>query len=121
MGAMAGPWGALAGAVGGLAVGLIKLDADRKDQRAHEKSIEALKPKTETQRRAMRIYENVSSTGVNMDRYSRISGAGGETEGVDQTNMLLEKISGQLSEQREIVMSGNKVGTAVAVGNYKQS
>jgi hypothetical protein len=118
-GAMFGPWGALIGGVAGLAMSGMKALDEMKAKQAHEASIEAIKPKNETQRRAMRLYSNMASTDEAISRYSTISGAGGE--GTDKTNMLLEKISGQLSEQRDIVMSGNKVGTAVAVGNYQQA
>ena len=119
MGAMAGPWGALIGGVAGLGMGLAQMHKENQARRAHEESIEALKPKNATQRRAARLYGNMAETDAEMARYLSISGAGGNG-GVEETNSLLKTISGQLSEQREIVMSGNKVGTAVATGNYQQ-
>jgi hypothetical protein len=119
IGSMAGPWGALIGGIGGLAVSGIKIMNEMKAQRINEDSFKALQPKNETQRRAMRLYSNMASTDETMSRYSSISGAG--SEGVDKTNMILEKISGQLSEQRDFVVSGNKLGSIVGGTIYNQS
>ena len=70
-------------------------------------------------KRAQRIYSNLSETNADVARYTSISG--GEVSGNEKTNELLQKISSQLSEKRDIVMSGNKVGSAIAVGDYKQA
>ena len=119
MGAIAGPIGAAIGGVVGLAMGLNDISKEKQRLKKEQEFTESLQPKTAAQRRAARIYGNMAETDAEMARYSAISGAGGNG-GVEETNSLLKTISGQLSEQREIVMSGNKVGTAVATGNYQQ-
>lgn len=119
MGAIAGPIGAAIGGAVGLAMGLNDISKEKQRLKKEQEFTESLQPKTAAQRRAARIYGNMAETNAEMARYSAISGAGGNG-GVEETNSLLKTISGQLSEQREIVMSGNKVGTAVATGNYQQ-
>jgi len=117
IGSMFGPMGALAGAGVGLVGSGISAIIDSYEKDTIESSNKKIMS-SDASKRAQRIYSNLNKTQNEADRYTSISGGG--AEGSEKTNTLLEKISGQLSEQRDIVMSGNKVGTAVAVGNYRQ-
>jgi len=118
MGSILGPWGALIGAGAGLAVSGIGALMQNSTKSGIESS-ESRLMNNAASKRAQRIYSNLSETNAEVSRYTSISG--GVAEGNEKTNALLEKISSQLAEKRDIVMSGNKVGSAIAVGDYKQA
>jgi len=114
MGAMLGPWGALAGAL----IGGAKSYYDSSIQENENKRQKQISNSPASQA-ARRIEERLNKTNTMDARYESLTGHTTDS-GVEKSNELLEKISGQLSEQRDIVMSGNKVGSAIAVGNYQQ-
>jgi hypothetical protein len=118
LGSIFGPMGALAGAGVGLAAsGISSMMSSDKDRMARAQ--EASYVNNSSVQRAQRIYSNLGSTNADTLRYSSISG--GVAEGNEKTNELLQQLVTSVSQNRDIVMSGNKVGTAVAMGNYRQA
>ena len=113
MGSMLGPWGALAGAGIGLAMSGISAYKQNQEQERYQSLVNAPESKA-----FKRMQNRLTSTNKEDARYESLTGHAGS--GTERTNELLENINTQLSTQRDIIMSGNKVGSAVAVGNYQQ-
>ena len=114
MGSMLGPMGALAGAGIGLAISGISAYKQNQEQERYQSLVNTPESKA-----FKRMQNRLTSTNKEDARYESLTGHTGEGS-TQRTNELLENINTQLSTQRDIVMSGNKVGSAVAVGDYKQ-
>ena len=118
MGAMFGPIGMMIGGLGGAILGGIKghYEQESKDRRKEQD-----KANKAAARPIMDFKRRLAATTSQDARYEALTGHGGEADGTEKTNMLLEKLVANTEKGGTINIDGNKAGTYQARAIYAQT
>jgi hypothetical protein len=118
MGAMFGPIGMLVGGLGGAILGGIQ---GHYEQESKDRVKQQEKANKMAARPIMDFKRRLAATTSQDARYESLTGHGGEVDGTEKTNMLLEKLVNISEQGGTINIDGNKAGTQMGRAIYVQS
>jgi hypothetical protein len=118
MGAMFGPIGMLVGGLGGAILGGIQ---GHYEQESKDRVKQQEKANKMAARPIMDFKRRLAATNTQDARYESLTGHGGEADGTEKTNMLLEKLVNISEQGGTINIDGNKAGTQMGRAIYVQS